>query len=177
MWYKKPEQWLFQQNFRISTNDRLQINQKDHSLLVDNAQEDDEGVYYCNLLPDNINMTAQLHVLTALRAGIYENGRDVSDRSITFRQGVRIEVECKAKNLHGKSVDYKWSSEGNRITSNDLFQIEGGRLIIEKADREHVRVYQCLADNGSDGTGHASVTINIQCMRESFSSFSLLILN
>lgn len=117
----------------------------------------------CNVLPNNITMKAKLKVLGVLTAHINHDGRDVSDRSITFKQGDHIAVDCKASGMHADKVDYKWSANGVRLTSDDNIKIDGGRLIIDHATRDHVRIYQCLADNGSDGTGHASVTINIQC--------------
>lgn len=164
MWYKNEDRktLLAQSAFRITTDDRFIVN-KDHSLTITNVRESDEDTYLCNILPSNITMKAKLQILTQLMAQIYVSGREATDRSMTFRQGESIDVECKAAGQHATNVNYIWSSNGNRIITNDQFTVDGGRLIIKKADRDHVRIYQCLADNGSDETGHASVTLNIQC--------------
>lgn len=154
---------MYQSQFRATNDDRFILNENDHSITIAAVKEEDESLYECNVLPDNITMSAKLKVLTVLTAHIYIDDRDVSDRSITFRQGDTITVDCKASGLHAEKVDFKWSSNGNRLTSDDHIKIDGGHLVISNADRDHVRVYQCLADNGADGTGHASVTINIQC--------------
>lgn len=108
-------------------------------------------------------MKAQLVVLSHLQAHIMQGERDITDRSITYRQNSRIEVECKATGARSKNVNFKWSANGVRLSSDDNIKIDGGRLIINSANRDHVRDYQCLADNGADGVGHASVKINIQC--------------
>lgn len=108
-------------------------------------------------------MKAKLVVLQPLQAHIYEGDREITDRSITYRENERVEVECKASGIGTKKIDFKWSADGNRLSSNDDLQINGGRLIINKAGPDHVRVYQCLADDGTDAAAHATVNINIQC--------------
>lgn len=165
MWYKgsgHDKKLLFQNNFRVIIDTRFVI-LADHSLTISNVSESDEEVYYCEVLPSQITMKANLVVLSHLQAQIYQGGRDLTDRSITYRENDRIEVECKATGARANKVDFKWSADGVRLVSNEHIKIDNGHLVIEKANRDHIRVYQCLADNGEDGTGHASVTINIQC--------------
>lgn len=108
-------------------------------------------------------MTAKLVVLSPLQAHIYEGGREITDRSITYNENNRIEVECKASGSKTNKIDFKWSADGSRLTSNDHIEIHAGKLIIEKASHDDVRIYQCLADDGDDGVAHATVSINIQC--------------
>lgn len=165
-WYKGQDKptLLSQNNFRVTKDDRFIIEQSDHSLTIANVQENDEDVYLCTVLPTNITMQAKLVVFSQLQAHIMQGGRDITGRSITYRENDRIEVECKASGARSNNVEYIWSANGNRLKSDETMKINGGQLIIEKANREHVRVYQCLADNKADETGHASVTINIQCM-------------
>lgn len=153
---------IYQQNYRVTPDDRFTI-QNDHSLTINNVNANDEDVYLCNVLPNKITMKAKLVVLSHLQAFIVQGDRDITGRSITYRQNDRIEVECKASGARANAVNFKWSAGGVRLISDESIKIDGGRLIIDKATRDHVRVYQCLADNGSDGAIHASVTINIQC--------------
>lgn len=163
MWYKNDTRHLiYQQNARVSTDDRF-ILLPDHSLVILNVKDEDQGTYHCNVHPGNITMKAKLVVLSPLQAHIYEGGREVTDRSITYNENTRIEVECKASGSKTNKIDFKWSADGNRLTSNEHLKINGGKLVIEKASYDDVRVYQCLADDGVDGVAHATVTINIQC--------------
>lgn len=167
MWYKgadkSTQKHLFLSNNRVITDDRFIVSEKDHSLTINNVKDSDQDTYVCNILPNNLNMKAKLVVLSNLEAHIIESGRDVTGRSITYRQNDRIQIECKVTGARSNNIDFKWSAGGNRITSDDNLKIEGGLLTIEKANRDHVRLYQCLADNGADGAGHATVSINIQC--------------
>lgn len=172
LWFKgdqKPTQKnLFITNTRVTPDDRFIVNEKDHSLTINNVQEADQDIYLCNVLPNNITMHAKLVVLSNLEAHIIESGRDVTGRSITYRQNEPIHVECKVTGARSNNIDFKWSAGGVRLASDDNLKIDGGILTINKANRDHVRVYQCLADNGADGASHASVTINIQCMFKLF---------
>ncbi|XP_031640232.1 lachesin isoform X2 [Contarinia nasturtii] len=152
---------LFVGNQRSTIDDRFIVSVKDHSLTITNVQESDQNVYSCQLFPNKMNMTAKLVVLSNLQAHIIVGERDVSGRSITYRQNDRIQIECKASGAKNDIV-FKWSAGGNRLESNDNLKINGGILTIEKASHDDVRVYQCLADDGADGTAHAVVTINIQ---------------
>lgn len=128
-----------------------------------NVQEKDQGDYYCNVHPANITMKAKLVVLTPYQAHIYEGDREVTDRSITYRENERVEVNCKVSGNRSNKIDFKWSADGIGLTSDDNLLVDGGKLVINKANRDYIRVYQCLADAGKDGVAHAAVTINIQC--------------
>lgn len=163
MWYKN-NQIIYQGNTRVTKNERITINEEDHSLIIKNVQPDDEDEYKCEIFPEKLSMIAKLEVLTSPSAHIYSvDGRELSDRSITYRQGELIDVVCKGLGRPKSSI--KWFTGGSRIDSNEKIQIEDGHLIIKSADRDNVRTYQCLADNGSEGgVPHASVSINIQCM-------------
>lgn len=164
MWYKGLH-LLYQGKTRVTTNDRYILSQ-DRSLTINTLDKNDFDVYKCKILPDNIEIYINLRESSnGLKATILNGDRDVNGRSITYRQNERIELECKASGSDAsKPITYNWSSGGNRLKSGDDLQIDAGHLLIEKANKNHNRVYQCLADDGSDGAVHASVTINIQCM-------------
>lgn len=153
---------LYQNGFRVSKDDRFVLN-FDQSLTIRNVSEHDLDTYKCNIFPESIYISYELRS-SDLKATILIGDRDVNDRSMTFRQGERIELLCKASGPSASNkINYIWSSDGARLASNDQFEIDGGRLVIESADKNHNRVYQCLADDGNNGAVHASVTINIQC--------------
>lgn len=163
MWFKGT-QLLYQDKNRVTPDDRYVWSQ-DKSLTINSLNKNDFDLYNCSIIPDNIFILINLRESTnGLRATILSGDRDVNGRSITYRQNERIELECKATGSDAsKPITYIWSSGGNRLKSGEDLRIDGGRLVIEKAGKSHNRVYQCLADDGTDGAVHASVTINIQC--------------
>lgn len=132
-------------------------------MILNHAKDSDAGVYSCNVQPENITLTVKLQPLRSLSASIFVNDRETTDRSMTFKQGDHFEIACNAVGTQAPNVKYIWSSDGNLIKSNDDITVDGGRLIIAKANKNHVRQYQCLADDGS-ATAHAGVRINIKCM-------------
>lgn len=176
MWFRgeNDHDIIFQNNFRVIPNDRFTL-QTDHSLTISNVNASEAGTYRCQVLPSKIVMHAKLVVLMPLQASIYQGDRDITGRSITYRQNERIEFECKASGPEASKVNYKWSSGGERINSDNNIQINGGRLVINNATRDHVRLYQCLADAGNEGTSHASVTLNILCKYQAANSLSNIV--
>lgn len=163
-WYKSDiYHTIFQAALRFIPDDRF-ISEPDHSLVILNTKVQDQGSYHCNVLPENITMKANLEVLPPLQAHIYdENGtREITDRSRTYNENDRIAVECKASGSRNK-IDFKWSTDGNRLTSNNNLKLDGGKLTIEKATYDDVRVFQCLADDGIDGVAHATFNVNVRC--------------
>lgn len=158
---------LYQQNTKVTSNERIKLNELDHSLIITDIKPDDQANYSCRVLPNEISLVAKLIVIQdnggameKASAHIYaSDGRDISDRSITFRQGERIEIECKGR---PKMLDIKWFVDGKRVVSDGNVQIDGNKMTIKSANRDHDRLYQCLAD-GSNDVGSTGIKINIQC--------------
>lgn len=170
MWYKDDHKnLLFQQSINIKPNPRIKLIEKDHTLVIENVQPEDQGNYICRVMPSSIEMIAKLIVIQQSGGAMEKpsahifnsDGRDISERSITFRQGERIEISCKGR---PETPDVKWFSGGNRVATSSNVQIDGNRLIIENATRDHNRMYSCLIE-GADGNniGSTSVTINVEC--------------
>lgn len=165
MWYKMNT-LLYQHGHKISQNERTEYSASNHSLIIKNIQSDDASQYYCKVLPHNISMRAGLEIIPMQTAYVYSfDGRDVSDRTITYHEGDRIEVFCKGSPESGRP---KWFSDGNPLQNDQNTEIDGGKLIIKKAKRDNIRLYQCLVDSNSGNdvgqhVQHTSVTINIQC--------------
>lgn len=161
MWYNKTT-LITQSKFVISTDLRMSVDENSYSLKIKNVQETDASQYYCKVLPNGISMKVNLDIESKPTAIIFDKeGRNLSGRQMTYHQGDRIEIECKdAKNPNSQ---IKWFSKGERVVSGmDNVHINNGILIIDHADHEHVKLYQCLADNGVS-VGHATFTINVQC--------------
>lgn len=164
-WYKglslDAKNLIFTGKGRVTPDDRYTI-ESDHSLSIMNVQKKDEDTYQCVVIPNNVTMFAKLIVTKHVQAHIFQGNRELTDRSITYRQNEKIEVECKATGTKTDTVNYTWSADGTVITSDENIKVDGGRLTIPKANHDHIRVYECLADAG-EGAGHATVTINVLC--------------
>lgn len=150
---------LTQSRVKVSVDDRVSVDEN-NSLTITNIHPSDQNPYSCTVFPNNIKMIANLFVQTKPTATIYNSdGRDISDTSITFHQGNQIRVECRGAGRPEPTI--KWFSNGERVTGPGI-EIVDGVMIIGHADHQHVRLYQCLADNGVEA-GHATVSINVQC--------------
>lgn len=165
MWFK-ADNLLYQSTYRLTGDDRFILN-ADHSLTIQNVKESDSDSYKCSILPESIDIFTDLRTLNGAsksEASIFIDGRDVNDRAMTFRQGDRIELLCKSKKpAAANAISYVWSSAGSRVESGEQQTVDGGRLIIESANKNHNGIYQCLADDKTDNTEHASVTIKVNC--------------
>lgn len=166
LWYMQKQQekiLLFQGQFKLHKDDRMSIH-KNHSLCIRNVQQNDDSQYYCNILPNNISLITNLHVESSPSAKIFAtDGRDISGRSITFRQGERVEVKCQGFGRPQPTI--KWAANGERIFDGSLHGVhikDDGSLIIDRADHHHNLLYQCLAEYGTS-VGHATININVQC--------------
>lgn len=161
MWYNRTT-LITQSNFRITADQRVSIDSK-HSLQITDVEPSDQGEYRCYVLPNKIEMKAHLVVQTKPQARIFRNdGRDISGKSITFHQGEQIGVECRGTGRPEPII--KWSAEGERVVSGHGIHVDGGKLSIPAADHQHVKLYQCLADNGVS-VAHATININVQCKK------------
>lgn len=170
VWYKSDiKHILYMGNTQMVKNERIKLNETDHTLIIKDVKPDDEDNYVCRVLPQGVEMIAKLQVIPldggALEkpsAHIYAvDGRDISDRSFTFHQGERIEISCKGR---PETTNVKWFIGGNRVAPGDNVQIDGNRLIIKSANRDHNSLFSCLIE-GSDGNivGSTAVTINVHC--------------
>lgn len=102
-----------------------------------------------------------LQVIGGSSATIFgSDGRNLSEHSITFREGERIELVCRG-NDHANQI--KWlTSEGNLKTDDNL-QINDGKLIINKANRKNAKLYQCLVEGKTkNDVAITSLNVNIE---------------
>lgn len=160
-------------------DDRISVH-KNHSLCIRNVQQYDDTQYYCKIIPSNVSLKINLHVESSPAAKIFaSDGRDISDRSITFRQGERIEIKCQG--LGRPMPTIKWAANGQRIVDGGLHGVhihDDGRLVIDHADHHHSLLYQCMAEYGTS-VGHATININVQCKKcemNIYSDLELIIL-
>lgn len=159
MWYNNHT-LLYQQQNRLTPDQRISLDDQ-YTLRISDVTASDQGLYRCVVLPTNEEQHARLEVQTRPVVNIYGgDGRDVTENSVTLVQGESFELECRGSGRPEPQI--KWSAEGQRLVSGRGIHVDGGRLTILAADHDHVRNYQCLADNGVL-VGHAGVAINVQC--------------
>lgn len=116
--------------------------------------------FRCTVLPNSVSLIAKLVVLTTPTANIYGNdGRDITNSSLTVHQGEHVEIECKGAGRPEPTV--KWFADGARVGNTHGVHVSDGVMLIDSADHHHVRTYQCLTDNGVS-VGHASINIIVQ---------------
>lgn len=168
IWYKQKQQ-ITQEKHIIANDARVSVD-ANYSLKINNVRESDASEYFCNILPHNISMKADLEVPSAPTAKIFDKeNRDISNRQMTYHQGQRIEIECRG--YGSPTPQIKWFTKGERVHSGvNNVHVNNGHLIIDNADHDHVKVYQCLADNGV-GVGHTSFTVNVHCAYRKHSIF------
>ncbi|XP_059607952.1 hemicentin-2-like isoform X2 [Phlebotomus argentipes] len=144
----------------LSSNDRIHLDPNNVAILIiDKVQQSDEGYYTCKILPQELTMKTKLTVSRSPTVRILDNGRDVSGGSMTYREGDKITLQCRPSGNPEPTVT--WSSQGVRLERVNGVHVDQGKLVIERAEHHHARVYQCLADNSIGKPAHESVTINI----------------
>lgn len=157
MWYNQST-LIYQQQIRTTKDERVSVNGT--NLMIHNVQPYDASLYRCVVLPTRLTLNVTLEVSEGRKTAILHRGRDVTEQTLTFKQGDRIELQCVG-NANPKPT-IKWFTAGKRamdvaginIDSNDA------SLIIENPDHSHNLVLQCLADNGN--ADHATVQLAIR---------------
>ncbi|XP_055704862.1 MAM domain-containing glycosylphosphatidylinositol anchor protein 1 isoform X2 [Phlebotomus papatasi] len=144
---------------KLSSNNRISVD-RDTSLIIENVNQSDDGLYTCKIFPHDLSMKVKLVVSRSPSVSIFERETDVSGENRTYREGDRIILECRSKGNPEPTIN--WSSHGLRLDRVDGITEDKGKLVIERAEHHHSRIYQCLATNGIGEPAHATVTINIQ---------------
>lgn len=163
MWYYQSNAIVMAQN--VLLNKERTFIDANHSLKLVNVQPAYQGTYECRVLPNNTTLKVNLVIKTKPIATIYDMGnKDISGRSMTYSQGNSVEIICKGVGQPKPTI--KWFANGERVGGSHGIHVSDGTLIIKHADHQHVRLYQCLADNEM-GVGHATININVKCKSSS----------
>lgn len=131
-----------------------------NAIVISNLHKTDANDYYCEVLPSKIRFHVKLDVI-GTRLAVFSHDRDVTNRSITFRQNERVEFECRAFETP-KEATIKWALNGKRVEPPHVTSVVDGKVVIDQVDHFHAGTYQCLGDDNSQRPLHASVTINVQ---------------
>ncbi|XP_030387280.1 lachesin [Scaptodrosophila lebanonensis] len=153
MWYKNSNIVANGQNALTNRVESM----KNNSIKIQSVTLEDADDYYCVVLPQNVRQHTKLQVVGA-RLSIFCDGRDVTDRSQTFKQGDNHKLECRT-NLPNKT-DIKWSFNGQRLDISSS-EAESGVIVLENIEEDDAGVYQCLGDDGSRDPPHGMVSIEV----------------
>lgn len=146
---------ISQDSIKMTDDSRVSIGYNS-SITITNVNYYDANDYICQIFPEHLNFTVHLEVDAKPRLRILNNGRDVMGNTIKTREGNLIELECLA--VKQPSANITWASRGNRLTPEDGYKIDNGKLLIEKVDHQHAGDYQCLAESNEQNT-HGAVAI------------------
>jgi hypothetical protein len=96
MWYRGPN-LLFQGKNRIGQDQRISVNDQ-NSLIIKNINVDDDGAYYCNILPKGIRESINLHVKSApISVDIKEGTKTIAKTDVEISSGTKgVEFQCIA---------------------------------------------------------------------------------
>lgn len=157
MWYKGTS-LLYQSNVKISQDPRYKLDNLD--LIIQNVRPEDASKYLCKLIPEKDILTINLDVTKPPMVKILDNFRDVSDNTITYKEGQRVAFECSAD----EGAIITWSFKGERLTgSKHGVRVDHGKLMINKVEHHNGGTYQCLVVKGNDTPVHQSVYLNVEC--------------
>ncbi|XP_017867729.1 PREDICTED: uncharacterized protein LOC108616806 isoform X2 [Drosophila arizonae] len=153
LWYKNTTLLATGQS---AINNRVEV-MKNNSLRIAGVTREDADDYYCEVLPQGVRQHTALSV--GAKLSILCDGRDVTDRSQTFKQGDHHRLVCQT--FLPTKTDIKWSFNGQRLHTSEKETAEGV-VVLDNVDEENAGVYQCLGDDGSADPPHGMVTVDVQ---------------
>ncbi|XP_050316135.1 limbic system-associated membrane protein-like isoform X2 [Anthonomus grandis grandis] len=124
----------------VSPDPRVTLN-PDFSLEIKEVGPQDAGDYVCQigtLQPKEITHTVEILVPPRIHY-ITSNGR------VEVKKGSSVRMECKASGNPVPKVT--WSRKNNLLPGGEQ-SIISPALVLDKVDRHHAGVYQCVANNG-----------------------------
>lgn len=101
LWYKNTTLLATGQS---AINNRVEV-MKNNSLRIAGVTREDADDYYCEVLPQGVRQHTALSV--GAKLSILCDGRDITDRSQTFKQGDHHRLVCQT--FLPTKTDIKWS--------------------------------------------------------------------
>lgn len=158
MWYKGAT-LLYQSNVKISQDPKYKLENLD--LIIQNVKPEDASKYLCKLIPEKDILTINLDVTKPPMVKIVDNFRDVSDNTITYKEGQRVAFDCNGSD-EGSIIT--WSFKGERLVgSKHGVRVDNEKLMINKVEHHNAGTYQCLVVKGNETPVHQSVYLNVEC--------------
>lgn len=157
MWMKN-EKVLTQDEVSLLPN--FEVN-ADHSLVIKKVTVEDSGDYTCKLVPSGLLSSSHLNVKHAPGVRVTDGLRDITDRTLTFREGEKIRLHCE---VQGYPVPTShWETKHHRLADLAGVIRNKGELIIESAEAHHSGIYICTAQNEEEQSAQGSVHVVIEC--------------
>ncbi|XP_035898310.1 protein sax-3-like isoform X2 [Anopheles stephensi] len=163
MWYYN-EKTIFQHMTKVTSDPRYQLN-PDFSLQIDNVQLADEGVYSCQLLPNNMIVKIELQVFTPPRDVHIMHGNKILNDTLELHQRDRkFILLCSAKghptpvitwSYRGRHLDEEYSRQTGIVLRKEF-------LDIHEVKPQHAGDYECMAQNGIGDPVSRRVTVVVK---------------
>jgi len=130
----------------------------DGSLFILAAMPEDAGVYTCRA-GHKKSRRARLQVR------FLETNFSPVERLVRVDEGAFASLPCSPP--RGSPMPHlSWEKGGEKISNNGRFKLEGGALMIERAEREDEGVYTCIASNSEGELRDKKVTLQVTSARE-----------
>ncbi|KFB47578.1 opioid-binding protein/cell adhesion molecule, putative [Anopheles sinensis] len=163
MWYfnKKP---IYQAQNKLTTDPRITRNE-DFSLQIENVQVSDEGVYSCQLLPNQVTVKIELEVKTPPRDVKLMHGNRILNETVEVEANERkFILLCSAKGhptaqitwyYKGRHLDQEYSRQMGIVPRKEFLEVHTVKA-------KHAGDYECLAQNGIGEPVSRTVTVVVK---------------
>uniref|UniRef100_A0A182UJR9 Ig-like domain-containing protein n=1 Tax=Anopheles melas TaxID=34690 RepID=A0A182UJR9_9DIPT len=163
IWYynNKP---IFQQLIRLIPDTRYERS-PDFSLVIDNVQLTDEGVYSCQLLPTNMTVKIELQLLTPPRdVHIMHGSKTINDTIEMHQRDRKVVLLCSAGGHPTPLIT--WAYRGRHLDEENSRQLgiklRKEFLEIHEVKSQHAGDYECMAQNGIGNPISQTVTVVVK---------------
>ena len=130
----------------------------DGSLFILAAMPEDAGVYTCKA-GENMNRRARLQVR------FLNNNFSPVDRKVRVEEGGLANLPCSPP--RGSPLPHlSWEKEGQKISNNGRWKVEGGALLIERVERKDEGLYTCVVSNSEGEVRDEEVSLKVILNRE-----------
>lgn len=171
MWFNGTK-LIYQGVNKITTDERINFNLKEHTMVIKDLNSYDDGVYRCRAFTkERYETVIQLEVNGPPRGitighNIKEQS-DVSGQTLTYSVfQTDLRFKCNVAKARPKAK-IEWIHNGNTILESqgrdhDIKIEDESTLIIKKLHARHAGEYQCEASNDL-GELKSSFHINVEC--------------
>uniref|UniRef100_A0A182K8Q7 Ig-like domain-containing protein n=1 Tax=Anopheles christyi TaxID=43041 RepID=A0A182K8Q7_9DIPT len=165
MWYynNKP---IFQDGNRLISDPRFEFN-PNFSLQIDNVQLADEGIYSCQLLPNQMTAKIELQLLTPPRdVHIMHGSKTINDTVEVQEKDRKFVLLCSAGGHPTPLIT--WAYRGRHLDEENSHQmgikLRKEFLEIHEVQSQHAGDYECMAQNGIGNPISQTVTVVVRAI-------------
>ncbi|KAM4703975.1 igLON family member 5 isoform 2-T2 [Rhinophrynus dorsalis] len=149
--------WLNRSNILYAGNDKWSIDsrvqlltntKKEYSIIINQVDVADEGLYTCSFQTDDKPHTSQVYLIVQVPAKI----TNISS-SVTVNEGSDVNLHCLAVGKPEPTITWRQLKEG--------FSSEGELLEITEINRQQAGEYECITSNGVSTPDSKKVLITV----------------